>query len=61
MKFNNHRIKVDARFPLGETEEDSFSLIDDFQFADDDEEIKASKDLEFYIRKPFCGCGKCSL
>jgi len=53
MKFENHCMK--------ENQDDFFSLIEDFQFAHDDPKIKAFKDLEFYIRKPFCGCGKCSL
>ena len=61
MKFNNHRVDFDSRFFLGNSEGDNLTAFDDFQFSEDDDDIKASKDLEFFIRKPFCGCGKCSM
>lgn len=59
MRYDNHRFKIDSRYFLGDGEGDNLTAQDDFQNSSDEKNERASKDLDFYIRKPFCGCSKC--
>jgi hypothetical protein len=61
MQFENHLINEETRVYLGIPKDGISSPLEDFQIAEDSEQVKAMKDLDFYIRKPFCGCGRCSL
>ncbi len=49
MKFSNHNHKKKA---------DSDDLVVELQLASDSEQIKGLKNLEFFLRKPFCGSGR---
>jgi hypothetical protein len=57
MKFENHRLISFENLDLPEKCREKFSTGNDLQIKDDPEATKASKDLIFYLRKPFC-CGK---
>lgn len=61
MKFENHLIDEKERDFLGIPKDGVSSALDDYRESGDSEEDKAIKDLNFFIRKPFCGCGRCSL
>ena len=49
MKFSNHNYNKKA---------DSEDLVVELQLATDNELIKGLKNLDFFIRKPFCGSGR---
>jgi len=49
MKFSNHNHEKKA---------DRDELIVELQLASDSDTIKGLKNLDFFIRKPFCGSGR---
>lgn len=49
MKFSNHNHKKKA---------DSDDIVVELQLASDSETLKGLKNLDFFIRKPFCGSGR---
>lgn len=50
MKFSNHDHTKKA---------DSEDIVVELQLSSDTEIIKGLKDLDFFLRKPFCGSGRC--
>ncbi|MBN2155894.1 MAG: hypothetical protein JW776_07605 [Candidatus Lokiarchaeota archaeon] len=49
MKYSNHNHQKSA---------DSDEIVVDLQLASDSNTIRGLKNLEFFIRKPFCGSGR---
>ena len=49
MKYSNHDHEKEA---------DSEDLIVELQLSNDSETLRGLKNLDFFIRKPFCGSGR---